>query len=103
MYGRLADGKQLVYDGHGDGEANTDCPCSDSPTRGTRVVMVVDDSAYLGIGAVVCDHGDFQLHFLDEIPVVVRICKDVGVLCVGTRELVSTWLWKLQTCGSGRA
>lgn len=77
---RLADAKELVDEGQEYRKQNANGPGAHGRARGRRVVLVVDDGADLGVGAVVGDQGGFELHLRDERLVLLRVVENVVVL-----------------------
>lgn len=82
-----ANTEELVDKGQEHGEQHPDGPRAHGRARRGRVVLVVDDGADLGVGAVVGDERSLKLHLCDERLVLLRVGEDVVVLEEGLDPL----------------
>src|SRR3569833_934706 len=84
----LADGKQLVDEGHDHREGQAKDPDPDRGRRNGRVVLVAHDSSHLGVGAIVSDQSHFQLDLFHPSAVQLRVGEDIFAV-YKTRIVVS--------------
>lgn len=85
--GGQTDAEELVDKGQEDGKEHADGPGAHGRARGGRVVLVVDDGADLGVGAVVGDEGGLELHLRDERLVLLWVGEDVVIFEEGLDSL----------------
>lgn len=78
--GGLANIKELVDECENGAKDEANDPCSDRGAESLGIVLVADNGADFGIGAVAGDEGGLEFHFLDQQLVAAGLLEDVFIL-----------------------
>lgn len=82
-----ANTEELVDKGQENGEQHPDGPRSHRRAWRGRVVLVVDDGADLGVGAVIGNKGGLKLHLCDKRLMLLQVGENVVVIEEGLDPL----------------